>query len=656
MVKNINKIAYLLISTALCATLSLPAYAVETVQAVEILTREQKDSNTASNESPIYLPNAIENLGERHTIYTGAVADRPEIHLKSWGEYIQEKRQANLQKEEVKKQSTKKEADLILNCNEMEYFEDRNELEARGKVEITTSSNTKVYADKALYNKNNNTIQLFKNVTLLKGTATVNGDYMLVDLNEENAIMDEPQTRVSNLIINAKEGYAYADRIENLNGNVELNKQVEMELYSRGFVRFGRAINDTRLVDFDVKKDRSKPYKFKTKQIEIRPEKDHDSMVMKDVDIYYGKRKVLNVPSIELFSDKEMTYSEVNFPLEFGSLKGFGTYLGMGYTFKLPKTFTFRATPAIVYGDNEFGVGAMAQLKSKKTRSEIGWASSTNNLVFDGEYRIFNKLKLDVGRHVYKNEWIAGGNRAGYIAELNYEDVFIVKELGNAVFRHKVSGGWVADYKREHQEDDMDSGFRYRYQAELSKLIKRFGSREQDMYLDFSVLGQTMATLYSDTGDTFGLFRVGPSLTSKVKKWNSSITYTLGGVHGRTPYHFDEYRYGRQTVSFDESIICNKYLSLGYRGTLTPLKDNTDRDILTENRFYAIAGPEDIKVAFSYDTIRQNMYVDFLFLLGADNMDVKYDKLVVKDPEKLGRRTKKETDRELNRIKVPETL
>ena len=237
-----------------------------------------------------------------------------------------------------------------------------------------------------------------------------------------------------------------------------------------------------------------------------------------------------------------------------------------------------------------------------------------------------------------------------------YDDTYAVKDLGNAIFRHRISAGYVADYKREHQEDDMKDGYRYRYQAELSKKIKSFGSTEQDMYLDISSVAQTMATIYSETGDTVGLFRVGPRIQSRVKRWNSIIQYTLGGVHGKSPYSFDEYRYGRQTLSFDESLILNRFLSVGYKGTLTPLKDNNDRDILTENRFYAVAGPEDFKVAFSYDTIRQNMHFDFLFLLGTDNMDLRYEKLTIKDPDKIGKVQRKSSNKELYKITVPETL
>lgn len=654
MIKNKSgTISYFVMLALLLPVFQTCAQAAETVKAQEILSASDISELENDGANKTVFESINNSLGEDY-YRTKIDADRPEFAIKNLSDFIKDRKQSETTEAPVAEE--KKEADIQIFCTEMEYFEDKNELEARDNVEITTPSGVKVTADKAIYNKENNTIKLINNVVLTKNSTTVDGEYMIIDLNEENALMDDPTTRMGNLVINAKEGYAYSDRIENLNGNIELNRQVEMELYSQGFSRYGRAINDKRLVDFDLKRQRSKPYKFRTKEIVIRPERDHDSMLMKDVDIYYNKKKILNVPSIEFFSDKEMTYSEVNFPLEFGSLKGFGMYLGMGYTFKLPKTYTFRVTPAVVYGDSELGIGGIMQLKSNRMRLETGWASSTNNLIVDGELKVTDKLKLDLGRHVYKSEWFNGGTRAGYIAELSYDDSYLVKDFGDAIFRHRFTAGYVADYKREHQEDDMRDGYRYRYQAELRKPLKSYGSKEQDVYINFSAVAQAMASVYSETGDTVGLFRVGPSITSRVKRWNSNITYTLGGVHGKSPYAFDEYRYGRQTVSFDESLILNRFLSVGYRGTLTPLKDNNDSDVLTENRFYAVAGPEDFKIAFSYDTIRQNMHFDFLFLLGSDNLDLRYEKMTVNDPDKLGKVQRKASDKALNKVKVPEDL
>lgn len=651
MKQNSKRILNISILTAIVTAATLNVSFADTVYSKQILSEAEKSEQAMEQVKPNFVNVGSNALGD--DFYKQEIkTNREEFHFKNIKDFLDEKKPKAQVNNEVE---TKKEADMQIFCDEMEYFEDRNELEARGGVEIVTPDGVKVVADSAVYNKQNNTIKLLNNIVLTKESTTVTGDYMLIDLNEENALMEDPVTRMGELIINAKEGYAYSDRIENINGNIELNKVVEMQLKSQGFTKYGRSINDTRLVDFDLKKQRSKPYKFRTKEIIIRPEKDHDSMLLKDVDIYYEKRKIANVPSIEFFTDKEMTYSEVNFPVEIGSLKGFGLYYGMGYTFKLPSS-TFRVTPAIVYGNSKLGAGLIGQYKTKKTRLEAGWSTSTTDLIVDGQFAITDKLKFDIGRHVYKSEWFNGGTRAGYLGELSYQDAYLVEDLGNAVFKHKFSAGYVADYKKEHQEDDMQDGFRYRYMAEMAKSIKRFGSVEKASFIDISAVAQGMATVYSETGDVFGMFRVGPRVSSKLGRWNSAIQYTMGGVHGKSPYMFDEYRYGKHTIHFDESLILNRYVSLGYRGAITPLKDNYDEDILTENRFYFVVGPEDFKVAFSYDTIRQNMHFDFLLLLGSDNLDLRYEKMTVNNPEKLGERQTKMSDKELNKITVPENL
>ena len=113
----------------------------------------------------------------------------------------------------------------------------------------------------------------------------------------------------------------------------------------------------------------------------------------------------------------------------------------------------------------------------------------------------------------------------------------------------------------------------------------------------------------------------------------------------------------KSSIDIDESLKLGKYLSVGYRGVISPLKDNDDKDLLTENRFYAIAGPEDIKVAFSYDTIRSSVNFDFMFLLGTDSTNIEYDKITVREPDKLQKTDKGvNKDKGLWRVKVPEDL
>lgn len=544
---------------------------------------------------------------------------------------------------------------ITIDSKVLEYFDERGEVEARGNVVVKSSTGTVITSDRAIYDKNANIVKLFGNVVLKKDANVINGEYMLVDLNEENALIDSPIINIGSVIrLHAAEGYAYTDRFEAINGNVELARKVEMCLQTSGFNRYDNMLIQDDVVSFDTKKQRLSPYKIKTKEILVKPGKDHDSLILKNADLYYKKTKLVSMASMELFADKEMNQIEANIPLEIGSISHFGQYVGLGYIFKLPMGGNLKVAPALVY-DDEFGVGVLGRLKTKRLNLEAAWATSSENLIVDGEYNFTDRLKADFARHAYKDEWFIGSKRAGHLAQLVYEDSYNVRDI-DAVFKQRFTAGYASDYQTEHQERDNYGTMRLRWQAELRKHIMGISNEEQDMYLNFGALTQTMATVYG-TGETFALVRGGPYIDSRIKNWQSRIRYAIGGTNGRSPFEFDEYTYGKSSIDIDESLKLGKYLSVGYRGVISPLKDNDDKDLLTENRFYAIAGPEDIKVAFSYDTIRSSVNFDFMFLLGTDSTNIEYDKITVREPDKL-----QKTDRGVNkdkglwRVKVPEDL
>ena len=61
--------------------------------------------------------------------------------------------------------------------------------------------------------------------------------------------------------------------------------------------------------------------------------------------------------------------------------------------------------------------------------------------------------------------------------------------------------------------------------------------------------------------------------------------------------------------------------------TISPNKDNYERDLLTESRLYALLGPKDFKIALSYDFIRDIGHLDFMFILGTDSTKINFEKL-----------------------------
>lgn len=627
------------------------AFAYEVVNAVTVVPEDKQDKE----EFKAVTTNRYFDKGAAPKIYS-VPEDKKEFLIPNPLDGLTLRRIKETNKtgaQAVKDES--RQSSAVIDSKILEYFDEKGELEARGNVVVTSSTGAVITSDRAIYDKNANIVKFFGNVTLKQGANVVNGEYMLLDLNEENALVDSPIINVGSTIrLRAAEGYVYTDRLEAVNGSTELARKVEMCLQSSGFNRYEDMLIQDGIVSFDVKKERLSPFKIKTKEIVVKPRKDHDSLILNDADLYYKNTKLVSMASVELFADKEMNQIEVNIPLEIGSISDFGQYAGFGYIFKLPTGANLKLAPALVY-DDEFGVGVMGRLKSKRLNLQAAWATSSENLIINGEYNFTDRLKADFARHAYKDEWFIGSKRAGHLAQLIYDDIYNVKDI-DAVFRQRFTAGYASDYRAEQQERNNYGTMRLRWQAELRKHIIGISNEEQDMYLNFGALAQTMTTAYG-TGETFGLVRGGPYFDSRIKNWQSRISYTLGGTNGRSPFAFDEYTYGKSSIDVDESLKLGKYLSVGYRGVISPLEDNNKGDLLTENKFYVIAGPEDIKAAFYYDTIRNSASFDFTFLLGTDTSNIEYDKITVREPEKLQKKSgNSNKDKGLWRVKVPENL
>ena len=150
------------------------------------------------------------------------------------------------------------------------------------------------------------------------------------------------------------------------------------------------------------------------------------------------------------------------------------------------------------------------------------------------------------------------------------------------------------------------------------------------MSIKLSAMAQGAATVYG-SGETQGIIRIGPYVTTKLRFWESSIGYMIGGIHGDSPFMFDKYRYGKQTVLLNEQIHFGDKFALGYRANITPMKDNIDDKLLTESRFYAIFGPQDLKLVLSYDFVRDIAHFEFMFLLGTDSSRINFEKLITKN-------------------------
>lgn len=543
-----------------------------------------------------------------------------------------------------------------INADKITYDDSDGNVYAKGHVEIIAKSQGVVLkADEAVLDKTAQNLKLHDNVKIIKDGIEITGEYLLVDFNEQNILMDNPRIEAYQFVINAQEGYLIANDMQLINGTLRSNKQSEFALETNGFQRYENVALDyikNRKIDrSNLESQRKQVYDIHTKEIVITSYRDHNSLLLKGSNIYYNKHKIIANSDIEIISDKENRVYETNSP-EGGTLRGFGTYLGYGMLFKLPHGQSLKLLPALVYGDSNIGVGIIGRHRSPNSMVEAGYASSTTDLVVRGRYRFSDALSLRYGRHAYMPEGFLGARRSGYAAQLEYVKTYGVKDL-DAIFNHGFYAGVFSDYQTHDQEDAYCTS-RFRYIAEIRKQFFKFENKEQDLSIAFSALAQGAATLYG-SGETSGIARIGPFVTTKVKRWESSLGYMFGGIHGDSPFIFDKYRYGKSSIMLNEKFNFNDKFALGYRAVVSPLKDNYEEDLLTESRFYAIFGPQDLKLCISYDFVRDIAHLDFLFLLGSDSSRIHFDKLTTKDAD--GGREKRDFYKSKPvKIEVPESI
>lgn len=519
-----------------------------------------------------------------------------------------------------------------INADKISYDDEEGNVYAYGNVEIIAKAQgITLKSDEAVLEKQSQTLKLYKNVKVIKDGIEMDGEYLLVDLNEQNILMDNPTINAYSFIINAQESYLIANDIEMINGTIKSNKQQDIILESSGFQRFENIavdyIKTRNMIRQTDAQARKQTYRIDTKEAVLTSYKNHNAIVLKGSNVYYNRHKIINNSDIEIISDKQNQTIETNSP-EAGTMRNFGTYIGYGMVFRMPMGHSLKLMPALTYGDSNIGVGLIGRYRSQNSRLDIGYSTSTTNLVARGKVRLSDGLSFRYGRNAYLTEGFMGNRRSGYAAQLDYQKTYINRDL-RLRFNHGVYAGLFSDY-RKHKQEEAYATTRFRYMAEIRKAIFKYENEEQDLSFMLSAMAQGSATLYG-SGQTTGVARIGPVVTTKLKCWESSLGYLLAGTHGDSPFIFDKYRYGKSSIMLNEKFRLTDKFALGFRATVTPLKDNYEDDLLTEARLYAIFGPQDLKFVASYDFVRDIAHLDMMFILGTDSSKINFEKLTTKN-------------------------
>ena len=541
------------------------------------------------------------------------------------------------------------EKDVILDCDVVNYLEETGEVEALGRPTISfPPQDVKITADRITYNVENNILKAFDNVEVNKDGNTMYGDFLQINMNEENALITNLKSEQMNMTVYAKTANASDDLVVLEKGSIKSEHPYVLRLQTQFMrVRIDKmVIPEAAQSHFDDLIGHTK-VKVVAKDIKINAKEEHDVVTVKDGTVQLGDSKLFNFRSFTVHTNKNHGYVETNIP-EFGSRSQIGMFAGPGFAFDTPFASTVKLIPFINYKD-DIGVGGALRYTSGTKRTDMMYGSAKDVFVLRGRQYLDDKLFLQYGVNSYINDWWMGHRMAKYLAELVYSDRVTLRDFwgeGRPLnFSHRITAGYMQDGDVNKFDSAIKSSelgtMRFKYMAQIMQSLYSYHNRDKRLHLDAGLALQGSAALYG-TGDTQFVGRIGPYLHTQYKYWMQDIAYFQSGYSDESPIpRFDAYRYGRSNVSIREALRVNKYLTLAYATSINLSGDSPNHKDIQENAFIIALGPDDFKVSFGYDFMREQTYFTIAMALDTKGSSVEYDRMEIRHPDRLGQDKKK---------------
>ena len=566
-----------------------------------------------------------------------------------------------------KKKSESKDKDIddnteniVLDCDNMDYDTENYCLYATGNVNVEfVKQETTVKADKITYDRMNNTIKAEGNVVIIKNGQNIYGDYIFVDLNEENALIENPITRDAAICLKAKKGYVYGDKIVQENGSIDVEQSFPIKFRPSGAGPqiLGQMITPK---ENTLQNDMARgSVRVKAKELIIKQKGDLEVLAIKRADVKKDKYTILKIPAIKIYTNKNHDYAETNI-WELGTYRDLGMYIGPGFVFELPKGSVLKAIPMLNY-DHRIGVGVLGRFNSGTNQTQAAYGTADSKILVRGLQKLDDHLFLEYAMNDYMDDWFLGRRRPKYGATLRYENQyssnnFLLKGRMSS-YKHKMDFGYYQDihddkHFRELRGNNIGT-VRARYMGQASQNLFHHRNIEKQTAFDFNLMAELAASVYG-TGDTQVVGRIGPQIHTQYRRWMQDLGYYQSVYDDHTPMPvYDAYRYGKGNFYLREYFRINKYLTLSWFASINLTNDSPSNDMFQENAFWISIGPDDIKFNVGYDVIRQNTFFTVQMMTNAKGTHIDYDKLVIKRDKKPSEEAK-ESKTEQNNFKNSE--
>lgn len=538
--------------------------------------------------------------------------------------------------------------DVMLDADNIDYDEKTFDITATGNPILKfPPQEVTIKAEKMVYNQASNILKAYGPVEVIRNGTSVFGDYMQINMNEENVLLDNITTKHSFLTVTSRKGEMEGDKIVLYNGRLESKGSHKLDLETKmiGGNRFsGMMMND---------EDRSSitseigdtVVNVKAKEVIVDAKKDHDTLTLKKAQINYGDYSLFTIPSLTIHTNKNHNYFEGNYP-EFGSRSRLGMFIGPGFAFDTPlqNGSTVKLIP-MINNKSGIGIGGLVKYRSATNYTDFGYGSSADIFVLKGKQIFDDKFYMQYGANSYMDEWFLGGRMAKYAVEMLYKDEGIAHDtLGkdlNLKFKHRVGFGFMQNNQfngfGEHFEKTNMATTRTRYMAEAAQTLFTRKNKDELKSVDLSLVLQGSAALYG-TGDTQFVGRIGPRLHTQYKYWMQDIGYFASAFDDNTPMPaYDMYRYGRSNLYIREALRINKYLSIAWSGSVTLSNDAPNDKLFQENAFIIAIGPDDFKFNIGYDWVREHTYFSFVIAMDTKGSSLDFERMEIKNPDRLAK-------------------
>ena len=543
--------------------------------------------------------------------------------------------------------------DVILDADNIDYDEKTLDIIATGSpVLVFPPQNVTLKADKIVYNQASNILKAYGKVEVIRDGNSIFGDYMQINMNEENAFMDNMKTKAAMMTVRARKSEMEGDKIILHDGKFSSEESYILNLQTKmiGGNNFNRMIIDDEERSSITDEVGDTAVNIKVKDIFVNAKKNNDVITLKKAQINYGDFNLFTIPSITVHTNKKQEYFEANYP-EFGSRGKLGMFLGPGFVFDTPlqNGSSVKVLP-ILNNKSGMGVGGMLKYRSATNYTDFAYGSSADVFILKGKQFLDDKLYMQYGMNSYMDEWWFGPRMPKYTAELIYHDRTVVPStIGKDLdlrFRHRFGLGYMQNNDQNRYGEDIAPAnigtLRTRYMAEIDQMLYSYGNKEALKFMDLSLVMQGSAALYG-TGDTQFVGRLGPRVHTQYKYWMQDIGFFASAYQDNTPMQmYDMYRYGHANVYIREALRVHKYLTLAWSGSLTLTGDSPNGEMFQENSFIIAVGPDDFKINFGYDWVRRQTYFAFVIAMDTKGSSLEFEKMEIKNPDRLAKSEEKE--------------